>query len=61
MSKRKSKAENKIEFPLFCDFSCNYADFSDPESIGACRKELSVWCTHFKRYNNKNNRCFGVK
>ena len=57
----KRKIDEKFEFPLFCDYSCKYADFSDPESIGACRKELAVWCKHFKRYNNKHNKCFGQK
>ena len=57
------KRDNKkvINFPLFCDYTCRYAEFSNPESIGACRKELAVWCVHFKRYNNKNNKCLASK
>jgi len=57
MKPGKSK-KVKFDFPLFCDYTCKYAAFSAPSSIGACRKELAVWCKHFKRFNNKNNRCF---
>jgi hypothetical protein len=54
----KRKVDEKFQFHHFCDYSCKYADFSDPNSIGACRKELAVWCKHFERYNNKHNKCF---
>jgi len=57
MAKRKI-IDDKSIFPSYCDYSCKYAAFTDPNSIGACRKELAVWCVHFKRYNNKNNKCF---
>lgn len=58
--KRKKIKNNEIIFPQFCDYNCKYADFSDPTSIGGCRKELAVWCKYFKRYNNKNNKCLGT-
>jgi len=58
MDKKKNR-KGKINFPQFCDYSCKYSAFTDPEAIGACRKDLAVWCKHFKRYNNKNNKCFG--
>lgn len=62
MTKRKTNSPlNKKELPLFCDFSCIYAEFADPNSIGACRKELAVYCKLFKRYNNKHNKCFGAE
>jgi len=48
-----------MNFPEFCDFSCKYAAFAGKELIGDCRKELAVFCKHFKKYNNKNNRCLG--
>ena len=54
-SKKKNTKEN---FPEYCDYSCKYAAFTDPAAIGACRKELAVWCKHFRKYNNKNNKCF---
>ena len=57
MAKKKKAAIPENNFPLFCDYSCKYADFSDPNAIGACRKELAVWCTLLKKYNNKNNKC----
>ena len=56
----KTKPAVKIEknaLPVFCDYSCKYAEFSDPNAIGACRKELAVWCKLLKKYNNKNNSC----
>ena len=53
--------KEKPGFPQFCDYTCRHAAFSAPSSIGACRKELAVWCSYFKRYNNKNNNCFGLK
>ncbi len=53
------KSSNKIldKFPLYCDYSCKFASFGNPSAIGACRKELAVWCKYFKKYNNKNNKC----
>ena len=48
-----------MNFPEFCDFSCKYAAFAGKELIGDCRKELAVFCKHFKKYNNKNKRCLG--
>ncbi|MFZ6034103.1 MULTISPECIES: hypothetical protein [Melioribacter] len=60
MGKKKNKIDIK-EFPLFCDYTCKFADFTNPEAIGACRKDLAVWCKHFKRYNNKNNKCLAGK
>ena len=58
--KAKQTKSKKIKFPQYCDYSCEFADFGDPKSIGACRKELAVWCNHFEKYNNKNNKCFGT-
>jgi hypothetical protein len=59
MAKKDNKKNAQFTFPIFCDYSCKYAAFSEPSAIGACRKELGVWCKLFKRYNNKNNKCFG--
>jgi len=60
MAQKKIKKVKEFDYPLFCDYSCKHAAFSDPAAIGACRKELGVWCKFFKRYNNKNNKCFGI-
>ena len=61
MKRKRKTIDKEIDFPLFCDYTCKYSSFSAPAAIGACRKELAVWCKHFKRYNNKNNKCLGVK
>lgn len=50
----------KIQFPPLCDYLCKYADFSNPNSISACMKELAVWYK-LERYNNKNNKWLGIK
>lgn len=56
MSKKKPKF--KIEnLPLYCDYSCEFADFTDPECIGACRRDLAVWCKILERYNIKHAKC----
>lgn len=60
MAKSKKTKAEKV-YPMYCDYSCKYADFCDPDAIGACRKDLAVWCKDFKRYNNKHNKCFGYK
>lgn len=54
ISKKAGSAEN---FPAYCDYSCRYADFGPTDSIGGCRKEISVWCSLEKKFNNKNNKC----
>jgi len=58
MAKKPTQKENMLyDTPSFCDYFCKFAKFSDPNSIGACRKELAVWCSKLNRYNNKNNKC----
>ena len=55
-TKKNTKVDKKT-LPLFCDYTCKFGEFSDPNAIGACRKELAVWCSLLKKYNNKNNKC----
>jgi hypothetical protein len=43
--------------PEYCDFSCRYAEFGDPCAVGACRRDVGVWCTLENRFNNKHARC----
>jgi hypothetical protein len=43
--------------PLFCDYLCKHARFPPNDAIGACRKEIAVYCDLFRRFNNKNARC----
>ncbi|MEJ5352264.1 MAG: hypothetical protein WHS65_11820 [Melioribacteraceae bacterium] len=57
---RKSSKKSNYNFPLYCDYSCKYALFGKPSAVGACRKELAVWCKYFKKYNNKNNKCLSA-
>ncbi|MGB2958277.1 MAG: hypothetical protein WBG01_01925 [Bacteroidota bacterium] len=45
------------DLPLFCDYSCTHASFAPDDAIGACRKELAVYCTLLEQFNNKNSRC----
>ena len=47
--------------PLFCDFSCSYAGFAQPDAVGACRRDLAVYCNKFKKHNNKNSHCIRRK
>ena len=50
-------AVDRAQVPPFCDYSCRHADFPPADTVGACRRELAVWCTALARFNNKNNRC----
>jgi hypothetical protein len=57
--KEKQAALSPASLPLYCDFSCTYAQFAQPEAVGACRRDLAVYCKLFKKYNNKNSHCIG--
>jgi len=59
--KEKPTASSMDALPLFCDFSCLYAKFAQPDAIGACRRDLAVYCNKFKKHNNKNSHCIGRK
>jgi len=61
ISKKRNKKKYKELTPLYCDYFCKFASFSVPDSIGACRKEISVYCTLKKKYNNKNSLCLFKK
>lgn len=51
----------KDSVPLFCDFTCPHAEFTQPETSGACRRDLAVYCKKYKKHNNKNSGCIGTK
>lgn len=51
---RDTRSEN---YPLYCDYSCPHADFSDPCAVGACRRDVGVWCRKAERLHNKHARC----
>jgi len=61
MPQRKKKQKSKVQTPLYCDFSCPHSNFSVPEVSGACRRDLSVYCTLFKTYNSKHSLCLEKK
>ncbi len=54
---RSHRAYSDFEYPLFCDFNCAYADFGSPDVVGACRRDVGVWCKKAKRYHAKHARC----
>ena len=63
---KKSKERNKnsaffVSLPLYCDFSCEYAKFAGPDAVGACRRDLAVYCVKYKKHNNKNSKCLERK
>lgn len=41
----------------YCDFSCPFADFGDPCTTGACRRDITVYCTVLRRFHTKHARC----
>lgn len=51
----------KNNLPHFCDFSCPHAEFTQQDTSGACRRDIAVFCTLYKRHNNKNSTCIEKK
>lgn len=45
------------DYPEYCDYSCPYAGFADAAAVGACRRDVGVWCEAAGRHNNKHTRC----
>ena len=56
-SSSPEKARNEPEYPVYCDYSCPHADFTDPCAVGACRRDVGVWCARAGKFNNKHARC----
>jgi hypothetical protein len=57
---RKSIYKKKLEIPdlpRYCDYTCPHASFAPNDTVGACRRELAVYCNLLARYNNKNAHC----
>jgi len=61
MKKQIDALEQKDGLPLYCDYSCKFADFPPVDAIGACRKELALFCKKAKKFNNKNSKCIFLK
>jgi hypothetical protein len=51
------KKRFEVAYPMYCDFACPIAEFSDPSAAGACRRDIVVWCPAAEKYNNKHARC----
>ncbi len=52
------KGKSEIaELPHYCDFTCPHASFAPNDVVGACRRELAVYCHVLARFTNKNARC----
>ena len=51
----KKKTEDK--YPHYCDYSCRYSAFSDPCAVGACRRDVGVWCGKARRLHSKHAPC----
>jgi hypothetical protein len=58
---RKTAASPALAFPAFCDFSCPHADFAPTQSVGACRREQAIYCTYYRKLNNKHSLCLARK
>jgi hypothetical protein len=57
MAKKPVNPTQTEEFPRYCDYSCRYSDFADPSVVGACRREVGVWCGKAKQLHGKHTRC----
>jgi hypothetical protein len=59
--KLKKKTPTKklqiADLPKYCDFICPQASFAPNDAVGACRREMAVYCNLLARYNNKNAHC----
>ena len=49
------------ELPLFCDYHCPHASFTPSDAVGACRKEVGVYCVILNAYTAKNGSCLARK
>ena len=54
--KRRTRVSPGL-LPQYCDYTCAHASFPPADAVGACRKEVGVYCTLLSRYNNKNGAC----
>jgi hypothetical protein len=57
MPEKKRPSAAVEEFPQYCDYSCRYSAFSDPCAVGACRRDVGVWCSKAQRLHSKHARC----
>ncbi len=46
----------------FCDLNCQYASFPDNAALdGACRRDISLFCSKYKRLVPKNAVCLDFR
>jgi hypothetical protein len=57
MSDTRNTRRRSEEYPLYCDYSCPHSAFSDPCAVGACRRDVGVWCGKARRLHSKHARC----
>ena len=57
MPEKPRRMAAKDTLPEYCDFSCPHSAFSDPCAVGACRRDVGVWCGKAKRLHSKHARC----
>ena len=53
----KTPSFDPAALPLFCDFSCTHARFVQEDAVGACRREVGVFCSILNTYVNKHAKC----
>ena len=37
--------------PMYCDFNCPQASFAPNDAVGACRRELAIYCNLLAAFN----------
>ena len=51
-----------MNLPEFCDRFCPHAEFPKKDALdGACRREITLWCSHFQQLVRKNDRCLASR
>jgi len=54
--------EGNVTQPMFCDRFCPHATFPEQDALdGACRREVTLWCTRFEQLVRKNDRCLALR
>lgn len=57
MAKKSMQQMRSEEFPQYCDYSCKFSAFADPCAVGACRRDVGVWCSRANRLHSKHTKC----
>jgi hypothetical protein len=54
---RRAQAYDPASLPLYCDYSCEHANFAGVDAVGACRRDVGVYCAILDSYVNKHSKC----